>query len=170
MLPSPEAGNLMEIILLYIPQDIGKGCNFGDRMSDYTISKFNPLQDSTLVLPTCVWFHRDTKAGLKLGRLRIWQLCRRVTPCACRPPTTPRTKTAAATVHRAVMPLPLVRHVSAVTRQPAGTVSGPISSSRHRFITCIKIHFAFFVQKTTQVTYYNIDLAYCQAKNSPDYV
>jgi len=57
----------MEIMFLYIPQDTGTGCDFGDRLSDYTASNFTPLRDSTLVLPTWAWFHRDTKAGLKLG-------------------------------------------------------------------------------------------------------
>jgi len=124
----------------------------GTGMSDYRASNFTQLQDPNLVLPTWVWFHRDTTAGLKLGRVRIWQLCRYVTPCACRPSPTARRKTTAATLHRAVMPLPVVCYVSAVTRQPAGTVSGPISLSWHRFIANIKIDFAFFVQKVTQGT------------------
>jgi hypothetical protein len=61
----------MEIILLYIQQDTGTGCDFVDSLSDYTASNFTPPKDSTLGLPTWVCFHRDTKAGVKLGRLRI---------------------------------------------------------------------------------------------------
>ena len=61
----------MEIIFLYILKNTGTGCDFGDRLSDYTASNFTSLEDSTPGLPTCVLFDRDTKAGLKLGRLRI---------------------------------------------------------------------------------------------------
>jgi len=61
----------MEIILLYILQDTGTGCDFVDSLSDYTASNSTPLKDPTLGLPTWVCFHRHTKEGLKLGRLRI---------------------------------------------------------------------------------------------------
>jgi hypothetical protein len=70
-LPTPDAGDVMEIILLYFLQDTGTGCDFVDSLSDYTASNFTPLKDLNLGLPTWVCLHRDTKTGLKLGRLRI---------------------------------------------------------------------------------------------------